>query len=161
MPVARFTGKLTRKLTGKVTCEAMAKSYRKQHLEAQRKHQATYRQRMREVGWREVTVWLDQEAAKVVNGLRGMKLSVFISKAVCSPKHEVTRDIPSDIIGKVTRDKPGRYMSVELEDKILQIREDGMSFKEVAHRLAEEGVVDATGKPYRTGTLSKAAQRAR
>jgi len=132
-----------------------------------------------------VTVWLNSDAYTALQLLvksQQADASAVTSDAirhyhaVTSNKAAVTSDVTSDNIPvtsdgalvisdvtsdskPVTRDKPSRYMSPALEDHILELREKGLSLNAIARQLADEGYLNAKGKPYDTSTVSKAETR--
>lgn len=143
-----------------------------------RERQATYRDRKLKLGCTIVTVILDPETSIIVKGLRGNELSTFVCQAiketVISNKQTSKTTVTSNKVNSkietvinnkeinepiVISNKPNRYMSADLEDYILKLREEGLKLKEVSARLADEGFLSITGKPYSTGTISKAEKR--
>ena len=73
----------------------------------------------------------------------------------------VTGNFRSKPIPDTGASRPGRYMSQDLEDRILAMRQQGMSLQQVSAALANTGILGNNGQPFRTGTLSKAETRAR
>lgn len=125
--------------------------------------QKTYRRRMQESGCRQVTVWLNADAYTALQLLltsQHADASTVTSDAI-RHYHAVTSYQPSsnapitsdvtgsampvtgDVTGYVTSDQPTvthkRYQARELENRILALRESGLSLGAIAERLADDG----------------------
>lgn len=146
--------------------------------------QQKYRQRMIDQGYRQFAFWLDkdtQAALKLLKSVGTDDLSTLVSQSL---KHyhsymlsktvssNVTSNVSSNIKSvssnvssnnrTVSRDvTSNRYMSLELEDYILELRQAGMALREISSKLANEGRLNAKSEPYNTSTISKAEAGAR
>lgn len=136
-------------------------SFRQKYLDDTRRRQANFRENMKKKGYRQVTLWLDEDTLKIIGDRTGKELSKFICDAIKGVnkskyvvKNNVTCNDKNNVMNK-------RYMSTELENKILELRDNGLSLNEISNRLAQEGFISITGKPYSTATIYKAEKRAR
>ena len=141
--------------------------------------QQRYRQRQRTSGRQRLEVWIDRDTADLLEHLipqypapsRSGSLSLIIPAAfrlltsVTGNFQPATSSVTGNFRSKPIPDtgasRPGRYMSQDLEDRILAMRQQGMSLQQVSAALANTGILGNNGQPFRTGTLSKAETRAR
>lgn len=130
-----------------------------------------FRERRQEAGYRQIAVWLDGDAYFILRHFMQVEqvdAADVLSRALRSyspvPRDNavVPSPVPSPAL-KVPRDASagGRYMPPALEDRILALRQSGLSLSATARQLAEEGHFNAKGDPYSTSTVSKAEARAK
>lgn len=145
--------------------------------------QREYRKRMLEKGYRQFAFWLDREtqaalkalehvvddlstvASQAIKHYHDYRLSKTVSSNVTSNVSSNIKSVSSNVSSNnraVSRNvTSNRYMSPELEDYILELRQAGMALREISNKLANEGYLNAKGEPYNTSTISKAEARAK
>lgn len=139
--------------------------------------QQAYRRRMQEQGYRQFAFWLDENTQVALKLLKTVDtdLSTLVCEAI---RHyhayllsrSATRGVASNSKAVTGNEEAkfvtsnvisNRYMTHELEDHILELRQAKMTLNEVAQRLFSEGYRNAKGEPYSSGTISKAEARAK